>query len=402
MPATRSSGPASSSPNPPHNNPHIEATILVALQRSLDTAQLWMVFKHSRFRWNWFSLPGMAIRIDHFAGAITDTDIHQAYNAFDNEMLAEEEPTFPRRPVIDTAAMLTQAPSHEQRHRWLAMSGAEVVGAAALYLDDEDTANLHLGWVDLGVLPGYRRSGVGSQLLSHVATQALDARRTTLMLDTNSLIPAGAEFMRGLGAEAGLVERANELRMADLDMGLIERWVAAGRGQSQRFELLRVDGSWPAEMVDEVVALYYVMNDAPVGDLDFNDQAFTAAHITEWEAELAGRGFARLVFAVRDLPSGRLAGYTDLGINPSFPDLGQQGDTGVFEEFRGHGLGKWLKAEMVLRLASEHSAVTRVRTENAHSNGPMLAINTAMGFTVHHEQTIWQIACDDVLAAVDA
>lgn len=360
-----------------------------------------MVFNHSRFRWNSYSLPGMAIRIDHFAGAITDTDIHEAYNAFDNVMIAEEEPTLPRRPVADTAAMLTQAPSHEQRPKWLAMGGTEVVGAAALYLDDEDTANLHIGWVDLGVLPGHRRSGVGSQLLGHVARHALDKGRTTLMLDSNSLIPAGAEFIRQLGAEAGLVERANELRMADLDMTLIERWAAAGRRQSDRFELLRVDGSWPADMVDEVVALYYVMNDAPVGDLDFNDQAFTAAHITEWEEELAGRGFARLVFAVRDLPSGRLAGYSELGINPSFPDLGQQGDTGVFEDFRGHGLGKWLKAEMVLRLASEHPAVTRVRTENAHSNGPMLAINHAMGFTVHHEQTIWQITCEKVLAAIE-
>ncbi len=344
----------------------------------------------------------MAIRVEHFAGAITDADIHRAYNAFDNEVLAEEEPTFPRRPVADTAAMLVQAPSHEQRHRWLAMSGADAVGAAAVFLDDEDTANLHVGWVDLGVLPGYRRRGVGSQLLGRVSRQALEEGRTTLMLDTNSLVPAGAEFMRHLGAESGLVEGANELRMGDLDLALMERWAAAGRGQGARFELLRVDGSWPAEMIDEVVALYHVMNDAPVGDLDFNDQAFTAAHITEWEEELAGRGFARLVFAVRDLPSGRLAGYSELGINPSFPDLGQQGDTGVFEDFRGHGLGKWLKAEMVLRLASEHPAVARVRTENAHSNGPMLAINHAMGFTVHHEQTIWQITCEKVLAAIDA
>ncbi len=344
----------------------------------------------------------MAIRVDHYVGAITDGDVHQAYNAFDNAMIGEEEPTLPRRPVTDTAAMLVQTPSHEQRHRWMAMSGAEVVGAAAVFLDDADTANLHVGWVDLGVLPGHRRRGVGSQLLGLVARHALHEGRTTLMLDTNSLIPAGVEFMRRLGAESGLVERANELRMGDLDLALMERWAAAGRGQGARFELLRVDGSWPAEMIDEVVALYHVMNDAPHGDLDFNDQALTAAHITEFEVELAERGFARLVFAVRDLPTGRLAGYTDLGINPSFPDLGQQGDTGVFEEFRGHGLGKWLKAEMVLRLASEHPVVTRVRTENAHSNGPMLAINHAMGFKLHHEQTIWQIACEDVLAALDA
>ncbi len=342
----------------------------------------------------------MTVRIEHFPGAITDGAIHQAYNAFDNEMLHEEDPTLARRPVGDTAAMLAQSPSHERRPRWFVMYGAAVVGAATLFLDDEDAANLHLGWLDLGVLLGHRRGGLAKMLIRDVARHAQTVGRTTLMPHTNSLIPAGAQFMRHLAAEPGLVEGVNELQMADLDVELMERWVAGGRAQSDRFELLRVDGAWPVEMIDEVVALYDVMNDAPVGDLDFNDQAFTADHITEWAAELAARNIARFVLAVRDLPSGRLAGFTDLGVNPSFPDLGQQGDTGVFEEFRGHGLGKWLKAEMVLRLAAERPEVTRIRTENAQSNAAMLAINHAMGFRLHHEQTIWQVDVGDLLVTL--
>jgi mycothiol synthase len=343
----------------------------------------------------------MTVRVHHFAGAITDGAIHEAYNAFDNEMLHEEDPTLAQRPVGDTGAMLTQSPSHERRPRWFVMDGTDVIGAATLYLDDEDSANLHVGWLDLGVLSGHRRRGLGTRLLSDVARHAQTVGRATLMPHTTSLIPAGGQFMRHLAAEPGLVEGVNELQMTDLDLKLMERWAAAGRAQSDRFELLRVDGSWPDEMIDEVVALYQVMNDAPVGDLDFNDQAFTADHITEWAAELAARSIARFVLAVRDLQSGRLAGYTELGVNPSFPDLGQQSDTGVFEEFRGHGLGKWLKAEMVLRLAAEHPEVTRIRTENAHSNAAMLAINHAMGFRLHHEQTIWQINVEELLVTLN-
>ena len=342
----------------------------------------------------------MTVRLEHFAGAITDRAIHEAYNAFDNEMLHEEDPTFPRRPVDDTAVMLAQSPSHERRPRWFVMDGAAIVGAATLYLDDEDAANLHVGWLDLGVLPGHRRRGLGTLLIRDVARHAQAVGRTTLMPHTTSLVPAGAQFMRHLAAEPGLVEGVNELRLSDLDLKLMEGWAAAGHAQSDRFELLRVDGSWPVEMIDEVVALHHVMNDAPVGDLDFNDQAFTAAHITEFAAELAARNIARFVLAVRDIPSGRLAGYTELGVNPSFPDLGQQSDTGVFEEFRGHGLGKWLKAEMVLRLAAEHPEVTRIRTENAQSNAAMLAINHAMGFTLHHEQTIWQVDVEELLVTL--
>lgn len=343
----------------------------------------------------------MTVRVQHFAGAINDEAIHEAYNTFDNEMLHEQDSRFARRPVGDTAVMLAQSPSHERRPRWFVMDGSAIIGAATLYLDDEDAANLHLGWLDLGVLPGCRRSGLGTLLVRDVARHAQTVGRTTLMPHTTSLVPAGAHFMRHLGAEPGLVEGVNELQMADLDVMLMERWAAAGRAQSDRFELLAVDGSWPDEMIGEVVALYEVMNDAPVGDLDFNDQAFTADHVTELAAELAARNIARFVLAVRDLQSGRLAGFTDLGVNPSFPDLGQQSDTGVFKEYRGHGLGKWLKAEMVLRLAAEHPEVTRIRTENAQSNAAMLAINHAMGFRLHHEQTIWQIGVEDLLAALD-
>lgn len=341
----------------------------------------------------------MTIRFEHFSGAIDDSAIHAAFNAFDNELIAEEDSSLGSRSVSDTAAMLSQQPSHERRLRWLAVAGDAVVGSAVLYLDDEDTANLHLGWVDVGVLPGYRRQGIATRFVEAVATAALESNRTKLMMDTLSLVPSGGEFMAALGAEVGLVEGVNQLEMAELDRGLMEEWAARGRAQSDRFELLRIDGAWPAEMIDEVVALYHVMNDAPLGDLDFNDQDFTAAHVTEFAKELAERNIERFILAVRDRPTGRLAGYTDLAINPSFPDLGQQGDTGVFEEFRGHGLGKWLKSEMVLRLADERPEITRIRTENAHSNAPMLAINHAMGFKLRHEQTIWQIESQ---AALDA
>lgn len=95
---------------------------------------------------------------------------------------------------------------------------------------------------------------------------------------------------------------------------------------------------------------------------------------------------------VEQRATGRLVGFTQVFINPSFPDLLQQGDTGVFPEFRGTGLGKWLKAAMVRRITGERPEIMRIRTENATANAPMLAINHAMGFTLHHTNTVWQIA----------
>jgi GNAT superfamily N-acetyltransferase len=179
----------------------------------------------------------------------------------------------------------------------------------------------------------------------------------------------------------------------------MERWIERGRAQHDRFELFWLDGRWPADMLDDVVALSHVMNDAPFDDLEFNDQAFTTTHVVSEEDEIFERGFTRYTAAVTDRETGRMVGYTQMFINPSFLDLGQQGDTGVLEEYRGNRLGKWLKAEVARYLVDHHPEITRLRTSNASSNDPMLAINEEMGFTPHHRGTIWQKPTAEVLAA---
>ena len=54
--------------------------------------------------------------------------------------------------------------------------------------------------------------------------------------------------------------------------------------------------------------------------------------------------------------------------------------TGVSCEFRGRGLGKWLKAKMILHIKDTYPDVKRIITGNAEANAPMLSINERMGF----------------------
>lgn len=82
-------------------------------------------------------------------------------------------------------------------------------------------------------------------------------------------------------------------------------------------------------------------------------------------------------------PDGAAAGLSELQINTHRPELAGQGDTGVVADHRGHGLGRWLKAEN-LRLALDVEPRIRVvETYNAESNPWMLDINVAMGFRPH-------------------
>ena len=81
------------------------------------------------------------------------------------------------------------------------------------------------------------------------------------------------------------------------------------------------------------------------------------------------------------------------------PSVGRQGDTGVLEAHRGHGLGRWLKAENLRRALAHQPGIEVVETYNAESNPHMLAINVEMGFRPHRSFSTWQGA---VAAAADA
>jgi RimJ/RimL family protein N-acetyltransferase len=72
-----------------------------------------------------------------------------------------------------------------------------------------------------------------------------------------------------------------------------------------------------------------------------------------------------------------------------------QGNTGVHPDHRGYGLGLWMKAAMLQRIFDEKPGSRRMRTTNAYSNAPMLAINDALGYRVTATQTAWQVAASE-------
>jgi RimJ/RimL family protein N-acetyltransferase len=69
-------------------------------------------------------------------------------------------------------------------------------------------------------------------------------------------------------------------------------------------------------------------------------------------------------------------------VDPAIPDWGFQMLTAVTREHRGHRLGLLVKIAMLELLAAEEPQVERIETFNAESNGHMIAVNEALGYTV--------------------
>ena len=138
-------------------------------------------------------------------------------------------------------------------------------------------------------------------------------------------------------------------------------------------------------------------NTSPRDGLNLEDQHFTPERLRGIEQSMEIQGTQRWTMYVRERESGSLVGYSEMDFDPEQPHLIFQDATGVQPEFRGRGLGRWLKAAMLERLLHEKPEVKHVRTGNADSNGAMLKINTALGFKPHSAHVQWQVETEKVL-----
>jgi mycothiol synthase len=323
-----------------------------------------------------------------------DGDEARALNAFFNLMRHEVEPDDPAIPLEESLANWRNIPPHVQVESWVFMDGGRIAAYGDVGFDLEGE-NMHLCGCDVSVHPEFRRRGIGRASFQRSLEVARREGRRVLLTGTNERVEAGEVFAQKFGGLRGLENHTNQLLLEELDEGLMHRWLE--EAPTEQFELGFWDDGYPEDELEAVAALFEVMNTAPRGDLDINDEKVTPEKITLWEKQRRASGTQTLTAWVRDRASGQYAGFSTLGWNPNRPlQLGQWG-TAVRPEFRGHGLGKWVKAANLKAMRERHPEVVKVRTGNADSNGPMLKINHAMGFKPHISRVEWQFDVDSTL-----
>jgi hypothetical protein len=180
----------------------------------------------------------------------------------------------------------------------------------------------------------------------------------------------------------------------------MEKWVAEGPARAPDYELLSWDGAMPEAHLEAYVDLVLVMNDAPRDDFEVNDFTLTPKEWREQEEQFAAISGESWTLVARCKSDGALAGLHDVFWAPHEPDFVHVGNTGVRREHRGHALGKWLKAQMTLRILDERPDVEDIRTGNADSNEAMLGINKEMGYRPLLGATGWELMVDAVEKSV--
>ncbi len=321
---------------------------------------------------------------------------YAALTGFLNVMRAERVPEDSPVPLEERVAGWRAIPEREHIETWAVWEDDQLIGYADAGFDAVATENTHLIWAEVSVRPSHRRQGIARALIERVVGVAVRAGRRLIIGGTSDRAPAGEALMNRLGAKKALETHLNQLLLEDLDRELLRRWIV--EGPNGDFELGFWDGAYPEDQLERICQLMDVMNTAPRGELEMDDWKVTPAQLREWERQTSATGTVRWTIHATDRKTGEFVGYTETGWNPNRPEILGQWGTGVFPEYRGRGLGKWLKAAMLERALRERPSITKVRTGNADSNGPMLKINHALGFKPYIADAEWQVEVNQVLA----
>lgn len=318
---------------------------------------------------------------------------------FNNRLRVERAPEDPPVPVEEQIQSLRSLPGFLNVYAWRVTPDAsnEIIaeGHVVVALTDH---NQHMADIEILVLPEYRRQGIARRLLAHLLPPVRQADRRLLTCWSNGAVPSGEAFLLHIGATRGIVSHTNQLVLANVNHDLLKQWEESAAQRASHYRLEWCDGPYPDSEFESVRELLNgAINSMPRGELDMEDSHTSYEELQEREQKFFARDWQRWTVFARS-ETGAYVGYTEMLFHPNRPYLFEQGGTGVLAEHQNRGLGRWLKAVMLRRAMREKPGLRVVRTNNADTNAPMLAINRALGFAPFSSHTTWQIETDKAFA----
>ena len=257
-------------------------------------------------------------------------------------------------------------------------SGA-VVGLLRFFAPTYDNTNL--AWLEVEVHPDHRGRGIGSELVRYGEQVAGELNRTSIGIGGWDLPKADA-FAKRHGYEQKAVEVNRRQDIASLDWTTVQKLYDEAVLASADYELVRIIGELPDELLDSMVALTASINDAPKDDLDIEDDVFSPERLRAYEKSRRGHNETVYRVIARHRTTGALAGHSLVTVERERPHIAEQADTAVSRDHRGHRLGALVKTAMLLWLREAEPAVTQLDTWNAESNSHMIAINEQLNYFI--------------------
>ena len=262
-----------------------------------------------------------------------------------------------------------------------------VTGVVQVHLPHWD--NTHLAFIDVVVDPVERRQGLGRRLFEAGVERARSEGRGVVLTGCYDDSP-GIEFAKAIGLEQASREVRRRQNVRTLDRARLDKEYAVAQERASSYDLVRLAGPVPDDLMADVVAMSAAINDAPTDDLDIEDDVFSAERIRAFEASQAAHNRRTYRLIARERDTGELAGHTVVGVEAEHPWHAWQFDTSVLRAHRGHRLGLILKIAMLYWLAEEEPQLLSIDTWNAKSNKHMIEVNEVLGYQILVSGSTWQ------------
>ncbi|GAA3694800.1 hypothetical protein GCM10022204_08230 [Microlunatus aurantiacus] len=257
---------------------------------------------------------------------------------------------------------------------------AEGQAVAVLEVDLPRRDNLHLVWGSVVVHPEHRRRGHGTALVAELVRRAREAGRTTIWLGTAEDDLGSRAFLEANGFHYASHDARRKQVLSEVDSTAVDALHTKAVEAAADYVLERLEPPHSDELLAQLVEVTEAINDAPMGDLTFEDEVFDVARLRDIETAREGRGDRIYRLAARHRETGGIGGHTLVVVNQLRPEHAGQGDTAVHRDHRGHRLGLLLKIEMMRWLAETEPQVTSISTWNHADNRYMIDVNEAIGY----------------------
>jgi GNAT superfamily N-acetyltransferase len=276
---------------------------------------------------------------------------------------------------------------YSRRLVWLASNADGVpVGTAFLRLFT-DAGQEHLAELDLVVHPVERRRSAGSRLLDVVVAAARENARRCVVAQVDAGSP-GDRFLSARGFRKVLTLRYTRLSLAEVDVTALAELIARPH---PGYRLVSWQGTVPDDLAGTFAASRRAMDDMPMDDTDNGTVTWDVDRVRAVARVVEERGDHLHTVAAIDTSDGSIAGFTELVVPGGGEGDGQHYGTGVLPEHRGHGLGRWMKAESIRQARERYPDLTGLLTDTADSNRYMRDINDSLGYLPTHEVLRYQL-----------
>ncbi|AZQ32301.1 GNAT family N-acetyltransferase [Streptomyces cyaneochromogenes] len=293
-------------------------------------------------------------------------------------------------PIRITALTDPDRTASGYRLAWLASGDdGEPLGSAFLRMFTREGQE-HLAELQLNVHTAERRKRVGSRLLETVVAAARAEGRRSVIAQADAGTP-GDHFLAARGFRRVLTLTYARLALDELDTGKADEINALVEQPHPGYRLASWRGTVPEELAKTFADSRRAMDDMPMDDTDYGVVAWDVERVLAAAKAIADRGELLTTVVAVDESDSSIVGFSELVVPGDGKGEGQHYGTGVLPEHRGHGLGRWMKAEMIRVARANHPELAGLITDTANSNTHMRRINDALGYVPTHQALEYQL-----------